>query len=282
MSTFTDPQATILFEDMPKAIAALRVHSHLLAQLRPHVDVPWAPISVASRDKPMDTHGMYCVLVFRMWRFGQLLSPASALSDEHRRHIFSWRGAHVPLLLWMQHKNMYADEDLGLYVEELFDTPRDKFAPNGVGIFTADNSLPLLSKRMWSIVRCMFPHISSPRAGGDRDAGDLFWEVASKVSCTQPLVSRVCDTAVTASSRAVLAPWLCVAHCQQVGQAVPPAAVGAGHTPAERIRRCISQLQSVQAAGGKLHVTLHSLCSLAFPDHSVLYCVWMWHPPEEH
>lgn len=183
MSKFTDPQATILFEDMPKAIDALRVHSHLLAQLRPHVDVPWAPISVASRDKPMDTHGMYCVLVFRLWRFEQLLGPASTLSDMHKRHVFEWRGAHVPLMLWMHLKNMYADDELGSYVDELFDTPRDKFSPNvGTGVFNADNSLPLLSKRMWSIVRCMFPHVHTPRASRESDAGDLFWEVASKVS----------------------------------------------------------------------------------------------------
>lgn len=130
----------------------------------------------------METHGMYCVLVFRLWRFEQLLGPASTLSDEHQRHVYEWRGAHVPLMLYMQKKNMYADEELALYVEDLFDTPRDKFAPNvGTGIFTADNSLPLLSTRMWSIVRCMFPHIHTPRSTGETDAGDLFWEVASKL-----------------------------------------------------------------------------------------------------
>ncbi len=91
-------------------------------------------------------------------------------------------GAHAPLMLYMQHKQMYKDEELQLYAEELFDCPQDKFAPNpGVGIFSADNCLPLLSTRMWSVVKCMFPHIQIPKGTAEVDAGSLFWEVASKL-----------------------------------------------------------------------------------------------------
>ena len=181
MREFTDPQATILFEDLHKAVAALRKHSHLLSQLRPHCDVPWMPVPCA-RPNPMETHGVYCVIVFRMWRFEQLLGPASTLSPENKRRVFMWRGAHVPMLLYMHHKSLYADEELSLYVEELFDTPKEKYAPNvGTGIFSADNSLPLLSNRMWSMVKSMFPHINVPKCSGEADAGNLFWEVASKL-----------------------------------------------------------------------------------------------------
>lgn len=179
---FTHPQATILFDEMPKAVSALRENAHLLTSLRPHVDVPWMPVSLATVSAPTLTHGMYCVLVYRLWRFEQLLSSTSTLSEENRRHVFQFRGAHIPLMLWIQHKSMFSDEDLSLYVEELYDTPRDKFAPSAAtGVFTADNCLPLLSNRMWSMIKSVFPHINTPRRTSAPDAGDLFWEVASKL-----------------------------------------------------------------------------------------------------
>lgn len=182
MQKFTNPQATILFDDMPKAIEALRNNSHLLTLLRPHIDTPWMPVSVASQNKPMQTHGTYCVLVYRLWKFEQLLSSTSTLNDEEKRVVFRWRGAHAPLMLYCQHKKMYKDEDLRLYADDLFDCPQDKFAPNpGVGIFSADNCLPLLSTRMWNVAKCMFPHIQIPKGTGDVDAGSLFWDVASKL-----------------------------------------------------------------------------------------------------
>lgn len=94
MQQFTNPQATILFDDMPKAIEALRDHSHLLTLLRPHMDTPWMPVSVASQNKPMQTHGTYCVLVYRLWKFEQLLSSTSTLNDEEKRVVFRWRGKY--------------------------------------------------------------------------------------------------------------------------------------------------------------------------------------------
>jgi hypothetical protein len=180
---FLQQDQALLFETVTVAVRELSKKPHLMTELRPHVagSVPWMPLCLATETHPMETHSIYCLFVYRMWRFERLLAPDSHLSVEQKTMLFQWRGAHIPMLLYMDCKKMYADADLELYQTMLFDTPKDKFNPCcSVGVFTADNSLPMMCNNMWGMVLCLLPEAKGmvPRVN---NTGDLFWSIIAKL-----------------------------------------------------------------------------------------------------
>lgn len=136
---------------------------------------------MASETQPMDTHSIYCLFVYRLWRFERLLGADSFLTAEQKTMLYQWRGAHIPMILYMDCKKCYLDADLEVYQSMLFDTPKDKFNPCcSLGVFTADNSLPMLCSNMWAMVLCLLPEAKgmSPRVN---ETADLFWFIIAKL-----------------------------------------------------------------------------------------------------
>lgn len=180
---FLQHEQALLFDSITLAVRELQKNPCLMTELRPHVSgsVPWMPVCLASEQNPMQTHSIYCLFVYRMWRFERLLGADSPLSAEQKTMLFQWRGAHIPMILYMDCKKMYADAELEVYQSMLFDTPKDKFNPCcSLGVFSADNSLPMLCNNMWAMVLCLLPEAKgmTPRVN---ETGDLFWSIIAKL-----------------------------------------------------------------------------------------------------
>ena len=154
--------------DLRLAAAELGKHPTLLMHLRPHVpgDVPWHPHALYSEGDLsclIASHGCYIVLVYRLYVLQRIIDGTDT-PKAVRTAAVRWRGAHVPLMLYITTEAVathgdagYSDEVLLSRDAKLCDCPADKYAPSCQGVFTAGNSLPRLYRELND--NCRYVHV---------------------------------------------------------------------------------------------------------------------------
>ena len=175
-----ETQAGLITKPYNVAVQLLRNNVALLTCIRPHanpVETPFLPFPIffaSSLDAAVQTHGIYLLVVYRVWYLNRYIIDNVDVPIAMRLTAADWCGAHALLALYITAQypagsispadkfSKISDATLTTVCEELFDAPADMYGASPRTIITAGNSLPDLSKDLLTHFLAMCPGSSHP------------------------------------------------------------------------------------------------------------------------
>ena len=175
----TATHADIITKPYSIAVPMLRKNAALLARIRPHnySETPFLPFPIffaSSLEEAVRTHGIYLLLVYRIWYLSKHIISNEEVSTHMRLTATDWRSAHALLALYITTQYppgtvsaaddfaKIGDRTITTVCTGLFDAPADKYAPGPATTMNAGNSLPDLSKELLSHFLALCPGTKHP------------------------------------------------------------------------------------------------------------------------